>query len=197
MKIRHVFYKGHLDEGEEIFEVARRHWLILKLKLWKSTTFGIIPPIILFYFFPMFFIVSLVWLIGGVTHFIVKYLEWYYDCLLITNIGVVDIERRGIFDNTSKRIEYHMIDGISYTIQGFLPTVLNYGDLVIDKMGSGIQINLEDAANPKKVDRAIMRYQEQFIRSKSFTDHETLKGMLADMIATHAKKHGVPHADKK
>ncbi len=200
MKIRNFLYRRHLDEGEEIFKVAHRHWLILKIKLWKSTWFGIIPPIVLFYFFPMFFIVSLIWVLAGITHFIIKYLEWYYDCFLITNIGVIDIERHGLFDNTSKRIEYHMIDGISYTIQGFLPTILDYGDMVIDKMGSGIQINLEDAANPRKLDRTIMKYQEQFIHEKSFTDHEILKGMLADMIATHASQNGIPnipHIDKE
>lgn len=196
MKIRYLLYNRHLDEGEEIFDVVRRHWLILKLKIWKSTTFGIIPPIVIFYFFPLFFIVCLVWLIAGVVHFVIKYMEWYYDCLLITNVGIIDIERRGIFDNTSKRIEYHMIDGISYTIQGFLPTVLNYGDIVIDKMGMGLQINLSDAANPRKVDRTIMKHQEEYIRGKSFTDHETLKGMLAEMIATHAKENGIIHSDK-
>lgn len=197
MKIQHVFYRRHLDEGEEIVEVIHRHWLILKLKLWKSVWAGMIPPVVIFYFFPMFFIVCLIWFMVGIAYFVMKYMEWYYDCLLITNLGVVDIERRGVFDNVAKRIEYNMIDGISYTIQGFLPTLLNYGDIVIDKMGSGIQINLQDAANPRKVNKTIMKYQEQFIQEKAFSDHETLKGMLADMIAIHAKKNGIRHANKK
>ena len=191
MKFRHVFYQRHLDDGEIILHVARRHWLILKIKIWKATTFGMILPFLLFLLFPMFFIVSLIWFILGVTKFTLKYFEWHHDCLLITNLGIIDIERRGLFYNVSKRIEYHMMDGISYSIQGFLATLLNYGDVVIDKMGSGVQINLEDAANPRGLDRVIMRYQEKFVREKSFTDHETLKGMLAEMISTHAQQGGV------
>ncbi len=195
MSLKYLTYRRHLDEGEEIFYVVNRHWFILKKKTWKPVLFGILPPVLVFYLFPMFFIVCLVWLIAGLTNFAIKFMEYHYDCLLVTNIGVIDIERRGIFDNTSKRIEYHMIDGISYTIQGFLPTVLNYGDIVIDKMGMGMQINLADAANPRKVDRIIMKYQEKFIKEKSFTDHETLKGMLAEMIATHAKENGIFNSD--
>ena len=128
--------------------------------------------------------------------YFVKTMEWYYDCLLITSIGVVDIERRGIFDNSSKRIEYESIDGVSYVIKGFLPTLLNYGDIVVDKMGSDIQINLQDAANPRKVEKIIMKHQEECMEKKSYVDHEALKGLLADMITTHVKKHGYKTARK-
>lgn len=193
MKVKYFLYSRHLDEGEVIYDVAYRHWFILKVKLWKPVTFCLLPPLVLFYFFPVLWPIFALWFLVGIGYYFLKFFEWYYDCLLITNVGIIDIERRGVFDNTSKRIEYHMIDGISYTITGFLPTMLNYGDIVIDKMGMGLQINLNDAANPRKVDRTIMKCQEKFIKDKSFTDHESLKGMLAEMIATHAKKHGTKY----
>jgi hypothetical protein len=188
MDIRYILYRRHLDEGEEIYDVAYRHWLILKKKVWKPFLFCILPSVLLYIFLPMLWPVVIPWFAFGIAWYILKFFEWYYDCLLITNIGLIDIERRGVFDNTSKRIEYHMIDGISYQITGFLPTVLNYGDMIIDKLGAGVQINLKDAANPRRVDRTIMKHQEKFVKSKSFTDHESLKGMLAEMIATHANK---------
>ena len=197
MALKYVLYQRHLDEGEEIYDVVHRHWLILKVKVWKAATFGLIPPVILFFFFPAFWPLLFLWFLVGLAAYIMKFLEWYFDCLLVTNIGLIDIERRKIFYNTSKRIEYHMIDGISYTVQGFLPTLLNYGDIIVDKMGSGVQINLSDASNPRKVDRTIMKFQEKFIQDKSFTDHETLKGMLSEMIASHVKQHGTKTADKK
>jgi len=180
-----------MEDGEKILAIAHRHWLVLKVKIWKASSFCILPSIICFIFFPALWLFWIVWLSVGVIWYVLKFFEWYFDCLLITNIGVVDIERRGIFDNVAKRIDYNTIDGISYTIQGFLPTLFNYGDIVIDKMGSGVHINLKDAANPRSVEKLIMKYQEQFVESKSFTDHEVLKGMLADMIAVHAKKYGV------
>jgi len=197
MLLHNVLYKRHLEEGEEILAVAHRHWFMLKKKIWKASTFGIVPPLVIFYFFPGFWPILLIWLLIGVFFYILKFLEWYFDCFLITKIGVIDVERRGIFDNTSKRIDYNTIDGISYEIKGFLPTILNYGDIRIDKMGSGVRIDLNDAANPGKVNKLIMKYQGQFVTEKSFTDHEALKGMLADMIASHVKKYGVKPVSKK
>lgn len=197
MKIAHIFYRRHLEEGEKIITVAHRHWLVLKLKIWKASSFCIFPSVICLIFFPALWMFWVVWLSVGIVWYFFKALEWYLDCLLITNLGVVDIERRGIFDNVAKRIDYNTIDGISYTIKGFLPTLFNYGDIVIDKMGSGVHINLADAANPRKVEKMIMKYQEQFVEEKSFTDHEVLKDMLADMIAVHAKKYGVKKLKKE
>ncbi len=67
---------------------------------------------------------------------------------------------------------------------------MNYGNIVIDKMGSGIHINLYDAPNPGLVNKKIMDYQTEFVKDKMYSDHEALKGMLADMIATHVKENG-------
>jgi len=197
MKLSHLLYRSHLDEGEKILAVVHRHWLIAKKKIWKPSTFGIIPSILVFVFFRDLWLISLIWFVIGLCVYILKMLEWYFDCLVITTSGILDIERRGIFDNTAKRIEYHMIDGVSYTIQGFLPTLLNYGDIVVDKLGGGMQINLHDAPNPKKIERMIMKYQEKFVKEKSFSDHETLKGMLAEMITTHIKQNGIIPVVKK
>jgi len=197
MKFRDFLYKSHLDEGEKVLAVVHRHWLVAKKKIWKASSFGIIPSILMFVFFRDLWPIALIWFAVGACVYVLKMSEWYFDCLIITNLGILDIERRGVFDNTAKRIEYHMIDGVSYTIHGFLPTLLNYGDIVIDKLGGGMQINLKDAPNPKNVERMVMKFQEKFVREKSFSDHEALKGMLADMITTHVKKHGVPPVKKK
>jgi len=190
MKFAQLLYKKHLDEGEEIVEIIHRHWLVLKKKIAKPMLFGILPPLVLFIFYPGFWPILLLWLIAGVVFYIIKFFEWYFDCLLLTTVGVVDVERKGLFDNASKKIEYHTIDGISFEIKGVLPTLMNYGDIVIDKMGSGIHINLYDAPNPSLVNKKIMDYQAEFVKDKMYSDHEALKGMLADMIATHVKEKG-------
>jgi len=190
MKWREALYKKHLDDGEEIIEIVHRHWFILKKKVWKATTFGILPPLIIFVFYPGFWPICLAWLVVGIVFYIFGFLDWYFDCLLLTNEGVIDVERKGIFDNASKKIEYHTIDGISFEVKGVLPTLLNYGHIVIDKMGSGIHINLYDAPNPAAVNKKIMDYQTEFVKERMFSDHEALKGMLAEMIATHVKEKG-------
>ncbi|MFA5821189.1 MAG: PH domain-containing protein [Candidatus Gracilibacteria bacterium] len=196
MKLRDKIFSGHLDEGEKILYIAHRHVLVFKLKSFKVFNLGILAPTILFLFFPQALVVFLVWWTIGVGGVLYHFIDWYFDAWLITNIGVIDVERNGLFERTSTRIEYYMIEGIAYTIKGFTQTVFNYGDITIDKMGAATQVVLRDAASPKKIERLIMKYQEQYVADKSIRDHSALKNMLSEMIAYHVQNDKVKNPYK-
>ncbi len=187
MKLRDKIFSGHLDEGEKILHIAHRHVLIFKMSAFKVFNLGIIAPTILFLFFPQALLVFLVWWTLGIAGILYHFIDWYFDAWLITNVGVIDVERNGLFERSSTRIEYYMIEGIAYTIKGFAQTVFNYGDITIDKMGASTQVVLKDAASPKKIERLIMKCQEQFVADKSIRDHSALKNMLSEMIAYHVQ----------
>ena len=183
---KYYFLKKYIDEGESIMWVAHKHVLVLKFEAAKSVFFGVLLPIALYVLFPKMLVLWTLWTMGGVFAFVYHYIDWYYDAWILTNLGVVDIERDGLFNVTSTRIDYHMMEGISYTVNGFIRTVFNYGDITIDKLGSKTSVILKDAANPRNLERQVMKFQEQFVSSKSLTDHQALKNMLAEMIAYHA-----------
>ncbi len=187
MKFRDRIFSSYLDDGEKIFHVAHRHLLIFKIDSAKPMFFGIVIPTILYLFFPQAWPIFALWGLGGLLGILYFFIDWYYDVWLLTNSGVVDVERNGLFDITSTRVEYHMMEGMSYTIKGVLQTFLNYGDITIDKLGSQTFVVLKDAASPKKLERLVMKYQEKFVNERSVRDHHTLKGMLSDMIAYHVQ----------
>ncbi len=198
MNFKQYLFGRYLDDGERILHVAHKHPIVLKVSTAKVSTFGIMVPIGLYFLFPKMFFILIIWGIIGVFGWIYHFLDWYFDVWLLTNAGVVEVKRNGLLDFTSKRIEYHMIEGISYTIRGFLQTIFNYGDTQIDKMGSQISIILEDAASPKKLERLIMKYQEKYVYDRSVRDHQMLKSMLSDMIAYNVQneKIKIPKKDK-
>ncbi len=185
-KKKYIFFRKYTDDGEYILRVAHKHVLVLKIDAAKSIVFGNILPIFLYLLFPKLLIVWAGWFLCGLFSFFYHFIDWYYDAWILTNLGVVDIERDGFFNLTSTRIDYHMMEGISYTVNGFIRTVFNYGDITIDKLGSKTSVVLKNAANPRGLERYVMKYQEEFVSNKSITDHQALKGMLADMIAYHA-----------
>lgn len=187
MKLRHYIFSSHLDEGEKILEVAHRHALVLKFDSFKTFMFGVIFPTLLYLIFPQALFICIVWWVIGFMGMLYHFIDWYFDAWLITNMGVIDIERNGLWERSSTRIEYHMIEGIGYTIKGFLQTIFNYGDITIDKLGAQTSVVLRDASSPKKVERKIMKYQEKFVSSKSIRDHGALKDMLSEMIAYHVQ----------
>lgn len=197
MKFRDRIFSSYLDDGEKILHVAHRHLIIFKIDSAKPMFFGIVVPLALYLFFPQAWPIFALWAVGGLLGILYYFIDWYYDAWLLTNTGVVDVERNGLFDITSTRVEYHMMEGMSYTIKGVLQTFLNYGDITIDKLGAQTYVVLKDASQPKKLERLVMRYQEKFVNERSVRDHHTLKGMLSDMIAYHVQSKKIDSTNKK
>ena len=184
-KVNRYFFSRYLDEGEEILHVAHRHILIFKFAAAKTSFFGLVMPVLLVLIFPHFLFFSVIWGALGLVAVFYHFVDYFFDAWILTNVGVIDVERGGFFDFTSTRIDYHMIEGISYTISGFVPTVFNYGDITIDKLGTATSVSLKDAAKPQKLERLVTVCQEKYLHSKSIKDHEALKDMLSQMIAYH------------
>jgi len=181
------FYSRYLDDGEKIIDVAHRHIITLKIHASKTMFFGIVLPIVFYLFFPAAWFVSVLWICVGIFGLFKHFIDWYFDCWLLTNYGVVDLDREGLLSMTSTRVEYHMIEGISYTVKGFWNTLMNVGDITIDKLGAKTSVVLLDAAHPQELERKIMDYQEKYVAERSVRDHQALKDMLADMIAYHVQ----------
>lgn len=196
MELSHYFFKGHLQDGEKILFIAHRHFYILFRDSFKTFFFGIFLPFGVFVLFPQLILAIGIWWFIGILGMIYHFIDWYFDAWIITNQGVIDIERNGLFDKESKRVEYEMIDGMEYKVGGFLPTVFNFGDIGIDTMGTTMSLLLKDAANPKKIEKIVIGFQEKHVKNKSFSDYNTLKEMLASMIAHHAKSGGFKNSLK-
>jgi hypothetical protein len=183
----YIFFKRYLDDGEKVMSVIHRHILVFKIAAAKATFFGLIMPLAVYLVFPRVAIISLVWAFAGMCVVFYHFIDWYFDVWILTTMGVIDLERNGFFDMASTRIDYHMMEGIAYQIKGVLHTMFNYGDITIDKLGSKTSVVLKDSTNPKKVERLIMKYQEDFVANKSVRDHYALKDMLSNMIAYHVQ----------
>lgn len=186
-KKKFYFFTRYLDEGERVLNVAHKHILVLKVASAKASFFGVLIPTFLYWLFPGGFIFWFIWLCVGIGTLFYHFVDWYFDAWILTNAGIIDVEREGFFDFTSTRIDYHMIEGISYNVKGVVQTLFNYGDITIDKLGAKTSVVLHDAANPKKLERLVVAYQEKYVADRSVRDHSALKDMLSDMIAYHVQ----------
>ncbi len=186
-KIPQVLFRPHLDPGEEVLEVFHRHPFILIPSLGRILFFTFLVPLFLFYLFPEFTLFFLIWGVVGVLRLVYLFFNWYHDALLVTNVSLLKTYWSGFFDRSSSRLEYPMIEGISYAIQGFRRTVFNYGHVHINRSGGSSAIELPDAVNPPKVERVILFHQEKFVSDQSMKDSETLKSLLVTMIRHHNK----------
>lgn len=122
------------------------------------------------------------WAAIGTLIFLYEIMNWYLDAWVITNHGIIDLQWNSFFDKSSTRIEYHTIEGITYQIKGFWGTIMNYGDIMVERLGTGTIVTLESVAFPKKVEREVLHYQEKFVRKKNFKEETALKDMLVGML---------------
>ena len=175
-----------------MLEVCHRHLFVLLPGLGRILFCTFLVPLFLYYLFPEFGVFFLFWLGAGLVRLIYHIFNWYHDALLITNISLLKTFWSGFFDRSSTRLEYPMIEGISYAIQGFRRTVFNYGHVHVNRSGGSSAIELPDAVNPPKVERMILTYQEKFTSDQSMKDSEALKTLLVNMLRQQAKTHGTP-----
>ena len=187
MLLNNFLFTNFLDDGEDILMVCHTHIWIYRKPLTRDFLLGIALPIIFYFIYPPLFVLWFGWLIVGVLRFVYSIADWFYDAWLITNLGIIDVEWNGFFNKQANRIEYHMIDGIGYQVQGFWQTVLNYGDVAIQSVSGATNFELPNAAAPREVEREVMRAQQKFVREKTMQEHAALKDLLANLVKSTMK----------
>lgn len=187
MKLANFFFGEYLEKNEKIHSLAHVSVVTIWRVMMRVAFLGFILPGLFFIFFPQLLIPVLIWMLIGLIKVIYELYGWYYDVFLITNTSVISIKSESLFDVTTNRVEYHMIEGVSYAIKGFWQTILNYGDIKVEKIGSGTPIVLKNASNPARIERLILKHQDEYMEHRNFQDHKTLKELLAGMVRQQAK----------
>lgn len=196
LKFREYLFQDYLEDNEEILFVGHRVIFIMLRSFVRIVAIHGILPLVLFLFFPRLLWIFVGIAILGVVRMLLVIQDWFYDCWLITTMGIVGVEWTGFFDRTSDRVEYQSIEGVSYSIKGVLPTLFNYGNITLAKLGNQTSVRLKAAYNPRRIEKNVVRYQDKFMTKKNFTDQEVLKQLLSELVSTHVKEHGLPNEAK-
>ncbi|MBI2444572.1 MAG: PH domain-containing protein [Candidatus Magasanikbacteria bacterium] len=73
------------------------------------------------------------------------FVDFYLDLLVITNDRLIRIEQHGLFARSVFEVDLYQIQNATSEVKGALPSLLHYGDLIIETAG----------AQPKKVGRRV------------------------------------------
>lgn len=176
-----IAFRGLLNKGERIQYVAHTHPFKIYSSLFKVMTFGLIAPLGGYFLFPPFYVIWAAWAGLGALVFAYRVIQWYLDAWIVTNMGVIDQEWNSFFDKTTTRIDFTHIEGISNEVKGFWGTVLRFGNVQIEHM-SGQPVTLQNVAAPRKVERKIVRHQQDFLQRQTFSDHSKLRDLLTDLV---------------
>ena len=193
--IREFLFRSFLKEDEEILLVIHRHPVTVFSKLLKVFIFGILIPVVIWWFFRDTVLFVGIWGWCGFMIFLYAILDWYYDVWLVTNINIVHVIWDGFFSKSGERTEYHHIESISYEVKGFWATLLNHGTIVVEKE-TGNLLTFEKAVTPKRKVEKMLVFQEHFMTEKNIRDHKTLKALMTDLVSHHFKEYIAPQQKK-
>lgn len=180
-----IIFAKHLEEDEKILFSVHKHWIEILRPSLEVSFFGLLLPWVLYligFNAPLFLYIAIFWSVIAYFRFLYILTDWYSDTWLITNMSVICIEWNGLFSNNSNRISFNDIEGASYEIRGFLGTILRFGNMEIRVM-SGSHSQLNNVANPKKAELAIVKYQEKFISERNMQEANHLKALIANLVA--------------
>ncbi len=183
-----------LESNEEILYTARKHWFILASETVFICILAVLPGLLLFapelvpvqllttfnelVHFQGSFILSVLflWTLELLVLCIAFFLLWtdyYLDVWFVTNIRVIAIEQRGLFNRNISTFRLDMIQDATVKVPGILATILRFGTVEVNT-ASEESFTFGGAACPYELKEKIMEEhhrvqgekQEVYVRPK-------------------------------
>ena len=156
-------------KNEEVLHIIHRHWfnilshffiiLIFSFLLLASLlAFPILFPEMLnavnarFFLFVENTFFIFVWLFGFLT-----WIDYYFDVWIITNERIVNIEQKGLFVRHISELNFLNVQDVTATVEGLLPTVLNYGDVSVQTAGAENRFLFRQVSDPYQIKDLVMK----------------------------------------
>ena len=165
-----------LEQGEKILYTARKHWFILASETVFIAFLALLPALFLFapHLLPRELLrtitelihfegsltlsVLFLWTLELIVLCIVFFIFWtdhFLDVWLITNMRIIAIEQRGMFNRNISTFRLDVIQDATVKVPGLIATLLRFGTVEIST-ASNESFKFRGAAHPNEVKERIM-----------------------------------------
>lgn len=160
-------FEGKLPD-ENVYIVVRKHWFVLLQRMVVIVFLVVGSVFITSSFADLLFNADLVMFVWFLTFLFYLYI-WYalffqimlylMDIWIITDHRIIDSQQYWLFSRGVSELDLKNIQDITVEINGFFPTLLNFGNLEIQTAGTTSRFYLSGVANPIAVKNLIMKAQ--------------------------------------
>jgi len=152
------------EEDEKILLLLRRHiitnffWVLTTIVLLLIPLFFVllnsynINPFSLINL-PIRFISSflILYYLIVITYALINFINWYFNACLITDKRVIDINFSGLVYKNVSTTKFDLLQDASYNQTGFLRSLFNYGDVLLQTAGSLENFDIQAVPHPDRV----------------------------------------------
>lgn len=161
-------FPGQLSH-EKIFTVIHRHWFNILSHFITIFLFSV-GVLIFFFFAPTLASVFEITLNPALVYFIAStlllflwlyaffiWIDYYFDVWVITDERVLNIEQKSLFTRVVSEVNLGKVQDVTTKVEGFLPTLLDYGDIFIQTAGQEKHFHFRNVGNPDEHKDEIVR----------------------------------------
>lgn len=176
---KHIFFKipGGYHDDEILLAFLRRHWFVMFLNailffVLMALPIGIYALVpaqllgwisgtpwegIIIMFFGAYYL--MMWLF-----FFASLVDYYLDVWIVTSERIIDIQQISLFRHVVAEQRIVRVQDVTSSVQGIIPTFLNYGNVNIQTAGEIERFVFEQVPNPEKVKKIIFQAYEDGVR---------------------------------
>jgi len=184
------FSKYHfkdLNGTESVVRVIHRSWFYLLQQFFLVFLISGVFAAGLFYaplFFPDMFQAEYQTVLAFMENFFMLaiwtysfliWVDYYFDIWIITTERIVNIEQKGMFTRSVSELRFSKIQDITTEVTGFIPTILNFGDVKVQTAGEESEFIFRTISDPYHIKSVIMELQKKSEADKAENFGEMLK----------------------
>ena len=171
----HISSRYHFrgqHENEQVLHVIHRHWFNIFAHFLMIFIFSFLlicsllaVPLLFpemltaantrFFLFVQNTFFIFIWIFG-----FLLWIDYYFDVWIITNERIVNIEQKGLFVRHISELNFSRIQDVTATVEGILPTMLNFGDVSVQTAGEENHFIFRQVPDPYLIKDTVMKFSQ-------------------------------------
>lgn len=90
-----------------------------------------------------------------------NFLDYLLDIWIVTTKRVLNIEQTGLFSRTVSELRLYRVQDVTSTVNGFVGTMFDYGDLEIQTAGEKVRFTFEQIPHPTRISKSVLELAEE------------------------------------
>ncbi len=153
--------------NEKVLLFLRRHWvhaaklimfslllLVFGLAVWAGTYY-LTNFLLMSGFRAIFTLIISAYYLFVVMFSFYNFVDYYLDVWVVTDQRIINIEQKGLFTRVMSEKDLARMQDITANVDGFFPTVFNYGDIMIQTAGEKNRFIFKQIPHAAEVARQI------------------------------------------
>lgn len=165
-----------LFDRERVLLKVRRHPLVFMMRSCVFVILGLAPLMLASIDIPELFGQNIddtvLVLAGGIYYLYIalfllfSFFDHHLDVWLVTDTHVVDIQQNSLFNRNVAKQQLSRIQDVEAEVKGVLPTLFNYGNILIQTAGTTERITFTQVPNPHAIADTIVRLMHEVRAAK-------------------------------